>query len=331
MDRNKIILLLVLLFVFAPLTLDWSFGQTPVKLRFCSHSLGSSYYLMGAAIAELVKKRLPSGSTVDVLPYASALGNTKIVSKGEAELGLGMDVTNRWAWEGKEAFNAKVPNLRSLLGGMDTYWLTIMVRSKVNINSFDEVREKKLPLRIMLLPPGSFAEFGARRILEAYGISESILKSWGGSITNNTFEVITSAMQDGRADCFIHFITPAHPTVTELTVTVGIKFLPLKDEVIERMKATGWNSTTIPAGTFKGQDKAVKTVGGTTGIITTKDFPDDLAYLVTKTVNENKDELVRVYDAVKVFDPKTAWTDIKNGVPIHPGAARFYKEKKWMP
>jgi TRAP transporter TAXI family solute receptor len=307
------------------------FAQAPVKLKFCSHSLGSSYYLMGAAISELLKKNLPAGSSIDVLPYASALGNTKIVNKGEAELGLGTDVTNRWAWEGKEAFNAKLPDMRSLLGGMDTFWLAVMVRSKLNINSLDEVREKKMPLKIMLLPPGSFAEFGARRLLEFYGISAKDITSWGGSITNNTFEVIASAMQEGRADCFIHLITPGHPTVTELAVTVGIKFLSLKDEVTERMKANGWNISVMPGGTFKGQDKAVKTVGCTTGIITTKNFSDDLAYLVTKTVNENKDDLVRVYDAVKVYDPKTAWQDVKNGVPIHPGAVRFYKEKKWMP
>ena len=328
--RSFFLVILFLSLLFLPLAQP-SFSQTPVKLRICSHSLGSSYYLMGAAIAELLKKRLPSGSTVDVLPYASALGNTKLVANKEAELGLGTDVTNRWAWEGKEAFNTKLQDVRSLLGGMDTYWLAVMTRSKLNINSLDEVREKKMPLRIMVLPPGSFAEFGARRLLEAYGISAKELNSWGGSITNNTFEVIASMMQDGRADCFIHLITPGHPTVMELAVTVGIKFISIKDEIIERMKANGWNSSVIPAGTFKGQDKDVKTIGCTTGIITTKDFPDDLAYLVTKTVNENKDEFVKIYDAVKVFDPKTAWTDIKNGVPIHPGAVKFYKEKKWMP
>ena len=314
-----------------PVVQDSSFGQAPVKLRFASHSLGSSYYLMGAAIAEMLKKRLPPGSTVDVLPYASSLGNTKLVANKEAELGLGADTPNRWAWEGKEAFPKKLDNVRSLLGGMDTYWLAVMVRSKLNINSLDEVREKKMPLRIMVLPPGSLAEFGSRRLLEAYGISAKDLTSWGGSIANNTFEVIASMMQDGRADCFIHLITPGHPTVMEMAVTTGIKFLSLNDEVINRMKASGWYPNVMPAGTFKGQYNDVKTVGITTGIITTKDFSDDLAYLVTKTVCENKDELVKVYDACKVFDPKTAWTDEKNGIPIHPAAVKFYKEKKWMP
>jgi len=322
---------LILLWGVAFLFPDAGFGQAPVHLKFASHSLGSSWYLLGAAMTELLKKNLPPGSNVDLLPYAAGVGNPKLISKGEADCGLGVNVTSKWAYEGKIAYDTKMSNLRGLLGGLDTYWLGVMVRSKVEVNSFEEIKKKKYPLKMMLLPPGSLGELGARQILEAYGISASDIKSWGGSVTNTSFEVIVSAMQDGRTDCFIQVITPGHPSVMELAVTTGLKFLPLNEEVIGRLGGMGWDSSVIPSGTFKGQDKSVRTVGFSSGVIVTDKFPQDVAYLLTKIVNENKDPLVQVYNAVKVFDPQTAWQESKNRIPLHPAAARYYKEKKWMP
>jgi uncharacterized protein len=310
---------------------DTGFCQAPVRLKFASHSLGSSWYLLGAAMTELLKKNLPAGSNIDLLPYAAGVGNPKLISKGEADCGLGVNVTNKWAYEGKVAYDTKMTNLRGLLGGLDTYWLGVMVRSKVEVNSFEELKKKKYPLKMMLLTPGSMGELGARQIMEAYGISAADIKSWGGSVTNTSFEVIVSAMQDGRTDCFIQVITPGHPSVMELAVTTGIKFLPLSEEVIGRLGGMGWDSSVIPAGTFKGQDKDVRTVGFSSGVIVTDKFPQDVAYLLTKIVNENKDPLVKVYNAVKVFDPQTAWQESKNRIPLHPAAVRYYKEKKWMP
>lgn len=308
-----------------------SYSQAPVRLKFASHSLGSSWYLLGAAITEILKKNLPPGSNVDLLPYAAGVGNPKLISKGEADCGLGVNVTSKWAYEGKVAYDTKMANLRGLLGGLDTYWLAVMVRSKVEVNSLEEIIKKKYPLKLMLLTPGSLGELGARQIMDAYGISAADIKSWGGSVTNTSFEVIVSAMQDGRTDCFIQVITPGHPSVMELAVTTGLKFLPLGGSIIERLGGMGWESSVIPAGTFKGQDKDVKTVGFSSGVIVTDKFPDNVAYLLTKIVNENKDPLVKVYNAVKVFDPKTAWQESKNRIPLHPAAVGYYKEKKWMP
>ena len=45
------------------------------------------------------------------------VGNAKLVAKNETPLGLSFTVTNRWAWEGKEAYDTKLDNLRALAGG----------------------------------------------------------------------------------------------------------------------------------------------------------------------------------------------------------------------
>jgi uncharacterized protein len=308
-----------------------SFAQAPVKIRIATQPLGGSMYLIGAGMAEVLKKVLPTGSTIDVLPYSASVGNPKVVGQGGAEIGLAVNFTNKWAYEGRIAYDKKYENLRALFGGYDTGWVCIMTHPKAGLNSFDEIKEKKFPLRLMVVPPGSMSPIAAKHILEGYGISSSDLKAWGGSYTETSFDVIVKAYQDGRIDCFIHVPTPGNPVVEELSLTPGIKFLPIKDEVRKRMAVDGWIPNVMPANTWKGQDKDLPTVGWWTSIICTKDLPEDLAYLITKTILEKKDEVGKVFAGFKQLDPKTAWTEEKNGILLHPGAIRYYKEMKYMP
>ena len=57
----------------------------------------------------------------------------------------------------------------------------------------------------------------------------------------------------------------------------------------------------------------------------TIDTPDDLAYLITKTVLENTATLVRSHPAAKDTVAANAVRD--TFLPFHPGAVRYYKEK----
>src|SRR6266851_3423239 len=84
-------------------------AQPPVTLAFATLDTGSAWYVYGATMAELLRKTLPPGSNIDV--------------KNETPLGFAFTVTNRWAFEGKEAYDAKLENLRGLVGGLDTYCL----------------------------------------------------------------------------------------------------------------------------------------------------------------------------------------------------------------
>jgi uncharacterized protein len=329
--KERFVFILALLGSFLLFSVSSSFAQAPVKLRIASQPLGGSMYVIAAGISEVLKTVLPKGSTVDILPYAATVGNPKLVGQGGAEIGLSTNFTSKWAYEGRVAYDTKFENLRALLGGHDTGWLCIMMHPKVQLNSFDEIKEKKYPIKIMILTPGSLGAFGAKQLLDAYGISFSDIKAWGGSVTESSFGTITSAYQDGRIDCFIHVPTPGNPAVTELSVAPGIKFLPIKEEVRKRMAADGWIPNVMAAGTWKGQDQNIPLVGWWSSVICTRDLPEDIAYLVTKTLIERKNDVASFFAGFSQLDPKTAWTEEKNGIPLHPGAMKYYKEKKLMP
>lgn len=305
-------------------------AQTPVNLAIATLDAGSAWYVYGATIAELLRKALPPGSNVDVKPFAGGVGNAKLVARNETPIGLSFTITNRWAFEGKEAYDTPLENLRGLVGGLDTYYLVAVVARRLNIASLRDVKERRLPVRVYSQPVGSLGEFGGRQLLRAYGITYADIRSWGGSTTHVGYNVIVDAFKDGRADVLLAVITPKHPSVSEIATFTDVAFLGLEPEVVKTLAPLGYTPTTMPANLFKGQAQPVSTVGFPTVVITNKDLPEPVAYTVTKTIVENKDALVRGHAGLAAFDPPTAWQPEKVGIPLHPGAERLYREKGWM-
>ena len=304
--------------------------QQPVTLAFATLSQGTAWYVYGATMAELLRKALPPGSNVDVKPFSGGIGNAKLVARNETPIGLSFTVSNRWASEGKEAYDAKLDNLRGLVGGLDTYYLVAVAQKKLGIASLREIKEKKLPVKLYSLLVGSNGEFGARQLLREYGVSYADLKSWGGATTHVGYNVIVDAIRDGRADLLIAAITPKHPSITEITTFADVKFLQVEPERVQGLAALGYVPATMPADMFKNQPEPIKTVGFPTVLITNTALPEPLAYTITKTIVENKEALVRGHAGLMEFEPSAAWKAENVGLPLHPGAERYYREKGWM-
>jgi TRAP transporter TAXI family solute receptor len=177
---------------------------------------------------------------------------------------------------------------------------------------------------------GSIGEFGARQLLREYGISYDDLKSWGGSVTHVGYKVIVDAMRDGRSDLLIAVVTPKHPSITEIATFADVKFLPLEPERVKGLTALGYEPATMPANEFKNQPEPIPTVGFPTVLIANAELSDAIAYTITKTICESKDALVRGHAGLAVFEPAVAWKPEKVGIPLHPGAERYYREKGWL-
>jgi len=81
---------------------------------------------------------------------------------------------------------------------------------------------------------------------------------------------------------------------------------------------------------FRGLAAELPVVGFPTVFITRQDVPADLVYLVTKSIAEGKDQLVAAHKGLSQFDPKVAWKPELVGLPLHPGAEKYYREQGWM-
>jgi TRAP transporter TAXI family solute receptor len=328
MKVKSVFLLLFIPLLFMNSHSSWALEAQ--KLRLATLELGSSWYVYGGLMGNILRKELPKGSTIDVLPYAGGVGNMNLVSKGDAELGLGFPVTGKWAFEGRVAYDKKMTNLRGLIGGLDEYYVGIVVTRKSKITSLSDIPNKKMPIHLVTVTRGSLGEFANRQVMEAVGAGYKEIESFGGRVTHSSFGVISKLITEGQADLFMQVITAGHPAMTEIALTAEVNFLGLSEEVIQKLAHFGWNPASIPAGTFKGQNTKIPTVGTATTLIATDQMPDDVAYAVTRAICENHEYLSKGHAALKAFNPHLGWKPENLGLPLHPGAEKYYKEKGWM-
>jgi len=328
-DRLFILIISLICFILAvPASAP---AEQPVQLKLASFKIGSGWFVMGGVMADIFKKSLPPGSTVDALPKSGGIGNPKLLGLKKADLGFAFPITANWAWNGVYRYDKKIRNIRAIAGGLDSYWVLGAVKADKGINSWADMKSGKKDLRIATQSKGSLSEFAARQVLEAYGISYDDLKGWGGDILMKGFKEMVPALKEGAIDGFLMMATPFHPTWTEAAISRPLKFLPLEDAVLGQLKRKyGYTSSVVPAGMFKGLEKNVVTIGFPTCLLVREDISSEVVYTLVKAIVENKEKIQSAYKSFKAFDPKTAWKPEKlGGVPLHPGAEKYYKERGW--
>jgi uncharacterized protein len=306
----------------------------PRNLKFASFNIGTTWYIYATVIGELTEKELANGSKVEVLPYQGGVANPMLVNKGHIDLGLSFSALSNWAYKGRLIYKKPTPNIRALVGGLNNpHRLGIVARADLDVKSLAEVKSQKKPVRLATVQLGGAGEALATMALEAYGMKYDDIRSWGGAVSHVDLPVALDQLGKGEIDLIIHNIGFKTPDLTEVAEKTPIKFIPMGEaEMASIVEKYGLEAgLSIQANEFKGVTAAVPSIGYPTGVIVSKKLPEKVAYAITKAICENKDKLVAAHPSLKAFDPSKAYLPAKNGgIPLHPGAERYYREKGLM-
>ena len=303
-------------------------AQQKVNLRLGTVGIGSAWYNYGAGIADMVQRQLPPGSSIDVLPRAGGVGNIKLIQAGEIDFGISFAVTSAEGCGGFGTFPEKQTKVRAVLGGLDVYYFGTLVSRKSGVTSWDEIAAAKNRFHLLTTAPGGTVEQGVRQVLSLLGSSKEDIAKKGGEIEATQRSGAAESIRDGQAHGWAAVVTKGHPAATQIVTVNDMLVLPLPDKVIAGMvQKYGWAPAEIPPNTFKGQTQPVKTVKAVSNILAGADVPEPIVYTFTKTVMENAARLPKIHAALADFDPKKAADPSFNGnCPLHPGAARYFKE-----
>ena len=282
-------------------------------------------------MGKIVERALgPLGYQVDIDFRGFGMANLRLVSKGEVDLGaIGGDHAS-WAYEGRYDFvkDGPLSNLRAIAAIHFPAWLGVGVRWETHVTDLAQIKERQLPLRIV----GANGP-QAKLVLEHYGLSRKLIESWGGKFLHVTGNALTWFITNGDYDMIIDAIyaanTPEARHWWEATVRHELRFLPLPDDLIQQIvKETGGSPGHIPHQLMRGVVGDVPTVARTPHLIYGRDdTPEDFAYLLAKTLDEKRNLFREVYLPYS-YDPKTVARD--NGLPLHPGAERYYREAGYV-
>jgi TRAP transporter TAXI family solute receptor len=296
------------------------------RLTFGSWKKGSGWHVYSATMANIVNNA-NIGIQIDALSKGGGVGNPINVGTGKYNMALTFSVAASWGYQGKVAYKKPFKNLRGLIGGLDQYYLGI-VTTNPSVNSINDL--KKVKVNYVTVPRGGLGQWATRAMLGAHGIKYEDIKKMGGSVTHTGFGAIKSRMKDGQADMLSHTVNAGHPALTSIAVQKKLKFLEVEDKYRDKLLGIGFLKAILPANTFPGQTKPRKTFGFTTAVIASTAMDNGTAYKIVKALLDNLKDLRAGHKGLRNFDPaKTGCSESQMGAPIHPGAARYCKEKGW--
>ena len=290
-----------------------------------------TYYPVGGMIANAISK--PPGSRecgkggscgVDGL-IASAVSsrgsvdNVNAIISGLRNSGFAQSDVAYWAYTGTGTMEGKEPakDLRTIAALFQEH-IHLVALKKSNINSVKDLKGK----RVSLDEPGSGTYVDAKLILESNGLSTNDVKAEALK-----GKAATDALRNGKVDAI--FVVAGYPTgaIVELASAVDIKLVPIDGAGAKALtsKYGFFSESPIPSGTYEGVD-SVNTVAVGAQWFTSAKEDTDLIYKITKALwNKESRKLMDVGHAKgKTITPDTALSGV--GVPLHPGAEKFYKE-----
>jgi TRAP transporter TAXI family solute receptor len=298
----------------AGLTLAITVPASAENLQMMTGPQGGSWIPLGGQLKDLWEKAIPN-LKVQVLPGAG-MANVRGVDEGKADIGIGNSISTVDGVAGKKPFPRKAENICNVATLYPQYY-QLVVAADSGIGKISDLKGKAITTQ----QRGNTGELITRQILGVNGIEYSDVKV---SFVGYTDSV--NQMKDGHADAFGLGTQVPAGAIMDLAAARDIKMLD-QSSSFEGMKKLnpGYTLITIKKGSYPKMDHDVKVIGYATHIFVSCKLPADEVYTMTKVIADNTKTLSAVAKAIAKQDVADLGADI--GVPFHPGAAKFYKEK----
>ena len=286
------------------------------QVTFMTGPQGGSWIPLGGALKGMWEKAVP-GLQITQTPGAG-IANIRGVDEGKAQIGFGNSFSTVDGLEGRAPYPKKVTKVCQLANLYPQYFQVVAtVDSK--INSFADLKGKALVTQ----PKGNSAEALTEAVLKLNGLSYQSLSK---ANFQAAYTDAVSMMKDGHVQVFTLGTTAPASAVMDLASARDVKLVPVDDRTMAELKKmnAGFNKLLIKAGTYPKQDRDVPVIGCSTHIVAACDLPENTVYQMTKAMAANIDSMAAVVKAIDGVTPKDMALDI--GVPLHKGAAKFYKE-----
>ena len=299
------------------------FKISPMQITAAAGSTGGSWFIISTALFSLFSDNI-EGLSYSIIP-GGGVANSITVNKKDAQFGMGYS-TNLWAAKnGLAPYKEKLVNNRAIANLNVTSVLHPWILRSTGFNNLREIAAKKYGLKVDTGPRGTGGELAAQRSLALHGVSYEKIKAWGGSITHSAYTEAIGRMMDGHIEAFVNDDIIGIPVFVELSQARDVVLMPQDPEVIKKMASEyGYTPTVIPANIYKRQTREVPSTAQSANFFCNKDMPDDLVYEMTKLIFANKPRLVATHKLFQKLNPADGPKNLT--IPLHPGAARYYKE-----
>jgi TRAP transporter TAXI family solute receptor len=282
---------------------------------------GGVYYPMGGGIAAVLSKYV-NGMQATAEVTGGSVANLQLISTGKPYIALSMTDAALDALKGEDKFKGKPVPVRTLMILYPNRMHVVTIEG-TGISTMKDLKGK----RVSTGSGGSATEVMAFRVIEAAGLDKD------RDMRRERLGVAESvaALKDRKIDAF--FWVGGLPTaaVTDLANSPGvkIKMIDHADLVPAMNKKYGdlYVKDAIGKDVYKGMDKDNKQATVMNLLVAHQNMDEKTAYNIVKTIFDKRDELIRVHKEAENFKLENQKSAAAGGIPWHPGAVRYFKEK----
>ncbi|HEY7804657.1 MAG TPA: TAXI family TRAP transporter solute-binding subunit [Orrella sp.] len=296
-------------------------AQQPTFITIGTGGVTGVYYPTGGAICRMMARtRGEHGIRCGAESTGGSVFNVNAVRNGELEFGVAQSDVQFNAYNGEDKFKEQGanPNLRSVFS-IHPEPFTVVARADSGIKNFEDLKGK----RVNVGNPGS----GQRATMEV------LMEQMGW--TMDDFSLVSElqaneqsqALCDNNIDAMIYTVGHPNGSIKEATTACDSVLVTVDNDAVEQLVADKpfYRVATIPGGMYRGSDNDTQTFGVGATLVTSADVPDEVVYVLTKSVFENMDQFRSLHPAFANLDPKQMASDGLSA-PLHPGAEKYYRE-----
>lgn len=306
-------------------------------MRIGTGSTAGNYFPVGGLIANAISR--PPGSrpcerggscgVPGLIAVAQSTGgsvaNVQGLAAGTLDLALCQADIAFWARSGTAVFAeaGPMPSLYALARLYDEK-AHLVVRDDSPLRTLADLRGT----RVALGEEGSGTLVDARLLLAAHGLSEADLDP-----VYDKPGPAADLLVAGEIDAFFFIGAAPVAVVADLAQTIPIRLLPLDGPEITAMadRHPYLAPSSIPRATYAGVAGAVRTVSVGAVLVTTDSLDEATAHAIARAIWHP--------NARSLFETVAAGTMIVapleaphgTGIPLHPGAQRYYEEQGYLP
>ena len=312
----------------------YAHAQSPKFFRIGTGGAGGTYFPIGGTIANGISAPpgarpcdkggqcgVPGLIAIAQSTTASVFNNAA-VQNGELEAGLAAADVTRSMYLGEGKFDGKPhPKLR-IVANLYPEDLHLVMPKGAKISNLGDLKGK----RVGIAQAGSGTQVAVLQMLEAWGVTRDNMDE---AELNNSQSA--ERLADGQLDAYFYAAGWPVSAMVQLSSTKGMELHSFSEEDLQKINGIipAYIPSKIPAGVYEGVDYEVKTPAVSALLVVSADLDDELVYGITKAMwNDNTRKLLDNGHAKgKQITPDTALDGVMAlGVPLHPGAEKFYKE-----
>lgn len=248
-----------------------------------------------------------------------SVDNVRQIRDGSLESGFSQSDVAFWAFNGQALFEEEgaMTGLRAI-ANLYPETLHLVVRFDSGIKSIDDIKGK----RISLDRKGSGTRVDALLVLEAFGISEDDLQ-----VEALSSGAAADALREAEIDGFFFVAGTPAVAVQELAEEALVELLPIGGEGAERLLADYpfFAKHVVDAGTYPGIGET-ETISVGAQWLVSESVPEEIVYQITRSLwhPRTRQLLDRGHPKGRQIVIEKALEGL--GVPLHPGAERYYQE-----